>query len=223
MRLRIFNRCFFTALGITVMSSLNAQLVAWSFSAPDTKGDETAVAATFKDAGIKAAVLTRGSGLLNTNKYTRSFMSKLSLAGTASNNRDAASVSKQFYECSVLPVKGTVVSLSALHVKLRPGAGGTFFYRWTYSLNGKEFKELGSGDQLIKLDYKKPDGVLQPELDLSGISELQQVNGKKGVVFRLHVWGGSNPETATFSIGRSDAGNSKSYVLWIDGAVKTQD
>ena len=142
------------------------------------------------------------------------------MVGTQDNTKEKAFSKGAFYEFKVRPNKGYTVSLSVLNAKLRPGAGGPYYYRWTYSLDGKKFKELGDKDISIQYDYGKPDGLRQPALQLSGVSDLQEIEDKKGVVFRLYVWGGTNPNTATFTIGRSEAGNGEDYVLSLDGEVK---
>ncbi len=199
----------------------NAQILGWNFSNPDTKGNEESVSAKIKDPNLKNAELIRGGALINPNSFTRSFVSKLSLVGTSDNTKEKAFSKGAYYQFTIQPNKGYAVSLSALNAKLRPGAGGPYHYRWAYSLDGKKFKELGDKDVSISYDYGKPNGLLQPTLALSDVPDLQKVGDKKGVVFRLYIWGGTNPNTATFSIGRSEAGDSKDYVLSLDGEVKS--
>ncbi len=198
-----------------------AQILGWNFSSPDTKGNEEAVSAKFKDPNLKSSELTRGEALLNTNTYNRSFISKLSLVGTSDNTKEKAFSKGAYYQFKLQPNKGYTVSLSALNAKLRPGAGGPYYYRWTYSLDGKKFKELGEKDNSISFNYGKPEGLIQPMINLSDVSDLQKVDDKKGVVFRLYIWGGTNPETATFSIGRSEVGDAKTPALSLEGEVKS--
>lgn len=202
-----------------VINASYAQILGWNFSAPDTKGNEESVEAKLKDANLRSSGLTRGDALVPGSPFTRSFISKLSLVGTSDNTKEKAFSKGAYYEFKVRPNKGFTVSLSGLTAKLRPGAGGPYYYRWTYSLDGKKFTELGDKDISIKYDYGKPDGLLQPELQLSNVSDLQKIGDKKGVVFRLYIWGSTNPNTATFTIGRSEAGNSEDYVLSLEGKV----
>ncbi len=182
-----------------ILNAGYAQILAWNFSDPDIKGNVEAVSAKFKDANLKNSELTRGEALINLPKVlNRSFVSKLSLVGTPDNNKEKAFSKGAYYQFKVQPNKGYAVALSALNTKLRPGAGGPYFYRWTYSLNGKDFKELGDKDVSISFIQTKPDGLEQPALNLSDVSDLQKVGDKKGVVFRLYIWGGNNPNTAPF-------------------------
>jgi len=198
------------------------QILGWTFSAPDSKGNEEVAVARLKDANLKSTQLSRGSALANTNSFTRSFVSKLTLVDGSENTKERAFSKGAYYEFKVQPNKGYTAKLSALNAKLRPGAGGPYYYRWTYSLNGKKIIEIGDKDVEISFDYGKPDGIVQPSLDLSAVADLQKIGSKKGVVFRLYIWGGTNPQTATFTIGRSEANDNKTMVLSLDGEVSPE-
>ncbi|NGM62141.1 hypothetical protein G5B30_09465 [Sphingobacterium sp. SGG-5] len=215
-------KLFGIAILLFVVNIGHTQILGWNFSDPDTKGNEESAAAKLRDPNLKPSELIRGNALINPNTFTRSFVSRLSLVGTSDNTKEKAFSKGAYYEFRVQPNKGYTVALSSLKAKLRPGAGGPYYYRWAYSLDGKKFNELGDKDVSIKYDYGKPDGLWQPVLQLSGVRALQEIGQKKGVVFRLYIWGGTNPETATFTIGRSEGGNPQDYVLSLDGEVKAK-
>lgn len=211
---------FITVLiALFFISNAYSQILAWNFSLPETKGNEQYIVASVKDSRLKKSELVRGSGLNITNTLPRTFISKVPLIGKGNNTKEKAFEQNVYYEFRLQPKKGFKVNLESLEAKFRPGAGGPFFYRWTYSLDGKQFIEIGNRDQCIQYENSKSEGEIQPKLILSGINDLQNITSKKGVFFRVYIWGATNPNTSTFSIGKSDAGKKDSYVLTINGKV----
>ena len=216
--MKIFFKIALFFLLVTVFSDLKAQIISWNFSVPSTKGDEESVLAKVKDSNLKESALYRGSGLLGTSKLPRTFMGKVPFTGLE-NTKEKAFSAHVYYEFSLSPKKKFHINLTTLKCKLRPGAGGPFQYRWAYSLDGgKRFNEIGNSDVRIKYNPAQPDGEYQVPIDLSAISDLQNITGK--VVFRMYIWGAKNPKTSTFAIGKSAAGNEMDYVLAVDGEVK---
>lgn len=216
--MKIFFKILLNIAFVFVLSDLKAQIIGWNFSVPATKGDEEDVIAKVKDSNLKESVLYRGKGLLSTSKLPRTFMGKIPFVG-AENTKEKAFASDVYYEFNISPKKRFAVDLTKLKCKMRPGAGGPFQYRWTYSLDGgKRFTEIGTGDVRIKYESDKPDGEYQEPIDLSSIKELQNIT--KSVIFRVYIWGAKNSKTSTFAIGKSGGGNDMDYVLAVEGAVK---
>jgi hypothetical protein len=122
-----------------------------------------------------------------------------------------------YYQFTVKAKKGYTVSLKTLNSILRRQEESAYIYRWMYSLDGRKFKELGTDDATIT-DLSN-NGVKQPALDLSAYPELQNLNSKTTVTFRLYAWGGVSTQKSkrAFGFGKSNKAGSK--VLWIDGTV----
>lgn len=199
----------------------NAQILAWSFSDRDTQGGEGVIMANLKDPGLKPSFLIRGPAMLNTHTFSRTFMSKLDLIESPNNTKQKAFEEGAYIQFKVIPGHGHKVSVSFIAAKIRPGAGGRpYYYRWTYSLDGQTFIELGEEDGQIRYDNNKRDGEEIPIVKLANILDLQNISQRNGAVFRLYVWGALNPENSTFAIGRSEQNKSDSYVLKVFGEVK---
>lgn len=191
-------------------------LTAWQFSQPSTLGLETYYAATTNDARLEQSTLSRGAGLKPTT-FNRSFISLLTSYTAPGNTKTAALANDEFYEFTVTPREGNLVSLQSLEAKLRRNGNGCNAYRWSYSINGgSSFTELGSGD--VSFTSYTSEGNVQPAIDLSGITELQGIAAGSTVIFRLYGWGAVS-STGNFGFGRYSA-DSLTNSLLIRGEIE---
>ncbi len=156
-------------------------LVGWTFEGLSGTTANNYVA-EINNSALKTASLTRGSGLtpasLNNSYYST----------TPIHNKSEAIAGDDFYEFSVQPNSGEYMSLSRLAFKLRRNSLGATIYRWAYSIDGDNFTDLGSTD--VPFLGTTDLGYIQEPIDLSGITELQNISSIQEVKFRLYAWDG---------------------------------
>lgn len=148
-------------------------------------------AATTNGNGVAVEGLTRGTGL--------------GTSGTAAANawgatgwylnvgpdmpNDAIVVNK-FATFSLIPSFGVEISLSAIEpYTIRRSATGPTTGIWQYSINGTDFFNIGT--TLVWGISGTANTATMPSIDLSGISDLQNVTGGTTVTFRIINWGGT--------------------------------
>jgi len=201
------------------------KLAAWQFASPQSVGNESTSVPSVINNAITVTDLHRGSGLkLTNNTYTtpialaRAFASVASTS-TSSNVADTTlAITNNMYFGFALTVKPSYsISLSSLNYKIRISAGGAKVWYWKYSLDGVNFIKIAN--PVVLAGATDTEGDLQPQLDLSSISALQNVLPGQNIYFRLYT-NGSNTSSGTTAIGRSLANNSNDYALVVNGTVK---
>lgn len=178
--------------------STNAKIVGWEFSPYNTANPTpTTVNAALNNTNLNAAVLSRGSGLA-AGSYNFAYVSTTSVTTT----KETASTNNEYFQLAIPPKSGYKVSLSTLKYRFRCVSSGPVNYRWLYSIDGGTgFTEIGTADGVSTVSS----GGVEYQLDLSGISDLQNV--KQTVLLRMVVWG-ATANTAVFGFGRILSGSS---------------
>ena len=186
-------------------------LAAWQLSGLSgiTSGS---VNSTNNHSDMRQSVLSRGAGLIPAS-FNYAYNSTLSSYG--GNNAKSHALSNADYYFFTLQAKtGYKTSLSSLDAKLRRNTAGPSMFSWYYSIDGLTFKEITKGLNVLNGDAE---GEVQQTLDLSGISELQNVFSDKTITFRVYAWGATS-STGGFAIGRYPSGNTTNS-LSIKGTV----
>ncbi|MEQ7799310.1 hypothetical protein ABDJ41_05805 [Pedobacter sp. ASV1-7] len=210
----IYLRALTFSLFMFVSTLSFAQIVAWQFATPEpSTGRERTAKATTNDENIEPVLLTRGPSAIAKQGNGRGFSGNF----PANANMDEAKASGAFYEFKIKAKAGHKVSLSSLNAVLRRQPESAHIYRWTYSLDGKNFKSLGTND--VTISNLHNNGAKQPTVSLSGYKDLQNVPSEVTISFRLYAWGGtSNTGSAiAFGFGKSNAAGSN--VIAVDGKV----
>ncbi len=183
----------------TSCATQSGPILAWQFGSPASVGSEVSYSATTIHSNLNTSTLTRGSGISAT---------ALGRAFSANSWRDASATKanaiadNEYFQYTVHSNSGYSVSLSSLDVRLRrSGTTSPNAYIWQYSKDGINFFDIGTDISFTSI----ADGVDQSTIDLSVISELQNVPATTTITFRLYAWGGTNAGS-TFAIGRYGAG-----------------
>lgn len=208
----LFNKKILLLAALLFVGTLaQAQILAWQFALPEpTKGVEPSIAATTTHEFLETSLLTRGKGVLPKQGNSRGFSGNFGV----DENFDDAQKSESYFQFEVKAKKGHQVSLSSLKATLRRQEQSAHIYRWTYSLDGKNFIKIGED---VDITSTNNNGVAQAPIDLSTIKELQNIN--KPIILRLYAWGGltNQGKAIAFGLGKSDAKGSNALVL--EGAV----
>ncbi|WP_203256475.1 T9SS type A sorting domain-containing protein [Hyunsoonleella ulvae] len=185
---------------ILVANLSYGQIVAWSMVPPaqptNTAGNEVTLDATTLDLNLNMSTLRRGSGI-NPSSLARSFSSSSYTAGGTITD---AITNNEYIEFDISAAPTYQVSLSTLDVNFRRSNQGPTTFLWTYSTDGSSFTNLGSQ---ITYTVNGGGGTAQTQIDLSSVTDIQNVPSGTTITFRLYAWGAVSG-SGTFAIGRLD-------------------
>ena len=207
-----------TVNGNSTVVTTPEKLVAWQLATPAKAGNETDVTPTTINNAVTATPLVRGAGL-NPTGLARAFAS-LTTTPSSSNLADTAIAiaNNMYFGFSIAAKTGQKISLNGLDFKIRATGGGAKVYYWKYSLNGTDFYKADNPFTLAIA--ANTEGEFMPHVDLSEITELQNLPGGTTVTFRLYT-NGSNTTTGSTAIGRSTASTTED-ILWVSGSSESE-
>jgi len=182
---------------ILTVTAPSGPIIAWQFGNPASLGNEITYNATYNDANLNISTLSRGNGI-NPSALVRAFSAT---SWDVSTTKANAINNNEYFEFSINPKTAYKVSLSSLNATLRRSSTGPIAYIWKYSTDGNTFSEIGTDVSFTSI----ADGVAQSQIDLSGITALQNVTNLTTLTFRIYAWGASNI-SATFAFARYPAG-----------------
>lgn len=196
-------------IGGSVASELPT-VVAWNLKG--AAGNEATSVSNIGNENMQPSILSRGSGI-TASTAGDSYASTWPLISAQDEN--------SYYEFTVAPKPGYIVSLHALDVKFRIQNAAPKTYIWKYSVDGgANFVDIGTPyTWTSSIDLNNNDGVHQPARNLSGISALQNITPEQPVVFRIYAWGSTNA-TSGFRIGKSLT--TSEHALTLSGTVQTE-
>ncbi|OGZ83526.1 MAG: hypothetical protein A2416_01185 [Candidatus Staskawiczbacteria bacterium RIFOXYC1_FULL_37_52] len=157
--------------------------------------NEVTFNATTNDANLNTAVLSRGSGI-SPWALANSFSSKFFTPG--GTKADAIS-NDDYYQVVISAKTNYKVSLSSIDVNIRRSSAGPDEYQWQYSLDNFATPgiDVGAQGSVVSSD----NGLAMPQIDLSGVTNLQNVASGTTITFRLYAFGALG-SGGTFAIGR---------------------
>jgi hypothetical protein len=204
----VFKRVILVCLFFIFNLSLG-QIAAWQLNG--ATGSEVTRNATTLDPNLNTSTLSRIGGV-NSSALANAFGGT---NFTASGTRADALANWRGYTFAINTLTGYNVSLSTLDVRFRRSGTGPNNFAWYYSLDGTSFTQIGSD---ITYTLTTTGGDAQAQINLSGITALQNVTFGTTITFRLIAWG-ATATTGTFAIGRSLTAGTTDYSLAIGGTV----
>lgn len=186
-------------------------LLAWSMEniSGNTLGN---LPQSIKNNNVESTTLQKGAGLTPL-PLKNAYYAKVTSFGVGNNLQKQALANQDYYTFGFKPKNGKSISLSSLHLKLRRNISGPMIYQWRYSVDGKNFKDIENS--VTPFLDKNGDGAHQPILNISKVTDLQNISSERTIYFRLYVWG-STEENGAIGIGR----NTDGYSLALYGEVK---
>ncbi len=185
---------FILLLSLLLVSVAWGQIVAWDFDGND--GNEVTVDATTNDTNLNISSISRGAGINPSNLGNAYSASAFTPSGTKTD----AITGNDYFQFTIKADENYQVSLSTLDVTLRRSSTGPNTFAWQYSLDGFATGGIDFSDD-VSYTSTSTNGEAQAQLDLSGISVLQNVASSTTITIRLYAWGAS-AEGGTFAIGR---------------------
>jgi len=185
------------------------QIAAWEFNS--NKGNEISVTSSVLDEHLNTTEIKR-SGSLSASQLANAFSS---LNFSLSTSFYDTLTAKSYLQFTISAQAGYRVSLRAINANFRRSSSGPTFFQWQYSLNNFSTPGINLGDK-ISFTSTATNGVVQPQIDLSSISDLQKLSSFTIITFRLFCFGATS-SAGTFALGRL-AGND----LAIEGTVTSE-
>ncbi|TYR37542.1 hypothetical protein FXV77_05945 [Sphingobacterium phlebotomi] len=181
------------------MEDIRAKTVILAWNLLGAVGNEATSNATITDPNLEIPTLSRGPGIAPQSaggSYASTF--------PINADKEEAIEGGSYYEFSIKPKDNAIVSLSALDIILRIQTNAPRTYIWMYSVDGGiTFNDIGE-PYTWTTGFTDNNGIQQPQLDLSSVSDLQMLTSDAPVIFRLYAWGGTSISSNNgFRIGKS--------------------
>ncbi len=168
-------------------------ILAWEMNT--LAGNEVSVNSTTTNANLNTSTLSRGSAI-NASPLVNAF-SSTNFSGTTLAN---AVSTNQFLQFSISVKSGYRVSLSTLDANFRRSSTGPNKFQWQYSMNGFASAGTNIGSE-ISYTTTEDNGLAQTQINLSTISDFQNVSSNTTITVRLYGYNAS-ATGGTFAIGR---------------------
>ena len=167
-----------------------------AFEMAGLAGNEATFNATTNDVNLQTVVVSRGVGV-NPAALANAFSSNAFFVG--GTKADAIS-NGEYIQVEIEPKNSNNLFLNTINFNLRRSGTGPNAYQWQYSLDGFATAGIDVGAQGSYIGTET-NGLAMPAIDLTGVTDLQNVlNGNK-VTFRLYAWGATGA-AGTFALGR---------------------
>ena len=196
---------------------IQASLVGWDMSGLAGGANNygaSPLAPTDSDPNLAIGGLTRGNGIGASGTAAAKAWGGNGFA-TANNTETLAIAGGQFVTFTITADSGyelTIASISAYNIR-RSGTGPTTGI-WQYEVGTGSFIDIGSA--ITWGSTTTATGNSESAIDLSGISDLQNVLAGTTITFRIVDWG-STGSTGTWYF--NDTGNTTGDDLQLQGAV----
>lgn len=207
----------FMMLALLTVNTLKAQVIAgWNLKAYSTGNNSIpgSLNATTQDANIETPVLSRGSGL-TPSYFNYAYFSDVTSTSATGNTAINAVNNGDYYLVTLKAATGTM-NITKINYQLYRSANGPNTFRWAYSINGGAYVNVGTAD--VTYTGTENLGLVQSPIDLSGITELQNIPATSTVTFRLLGWGAATG-TRRFGLGRNASASDNTLILAFEGSL----
>lgn len=150
--------------------------------------------------------LTRASGLTTAGTAAANAWGANNwYMGAPLESKEEAIANNRFITFTITPNFGVNLSITTIEpYNIRRIEAGPTTGIWQYSLNGIDFFDIGS--EIIWGTTYTAIGNPHAAIDLSGISDLQNLTSSTTVTFRIVNWGASSGPNHTWYFNRQNAG-----------------
>ena len=188
-------------------------LATWNFF-NQTGGGTQGLAPTFLNNAINSSGLVKGSGVTNVNATSDRLWGARGWS-LDQTNFDSGIANNRFFTFSFTPKDNNFVTFSQISpFNIRVSSLGPINYAIQYAIGNDSYKNI------INLTITRPSvtsNFTLPNVDLSNITELQNVSPNKTVNFRVIPWGATNNDFSQFYLG--DLTNNVSF--GVNGSLAT--
>ncbi|MDO9634177.1 MAG: T9SS type A sorting domain-containing protein [Paludibacter sp.] len=180
--------------------AMSQSILEWNFFG----GTGTAVSynSSYNDKDLQLSVLSRGSGAAVGNGCANGFVGKLAVSA----NLEEAIANNAYYEFSIQANTGSTFSITSIDANIRTQSTSAKSYQWMYSQNGGVYIAIGASVTVANEEIDVNNGIYQARINVSDISDLQNIASTSAVTIRLYAWGGgvdNTLSTSNFGFGKS--------------------
>lgn len=190
----IARRLALTAITLVfaVASSARADVLL-SWETAGLAGNEASLNSSVTATGLAVSTLTRGAGITAVAGANRFNSNQFNNGGT----RTIAINGNDYLTFAVTNLVDKPLSLSTLDAFFTRVSTGPNTFEWQYSLDNFATAgvTIGSSFSFTSLSGSAP------QMNLTGIGALQNINPSTTVTFRLYGWGATNNTAGHFAIG----------------------
>jgi hypothetical protein len=183
-------------LSLSYAKQGNAQIATWDFSdgtaLPGGSGNFGAspFTATSVDPGVTVSGLVRGTGLATTGTGAGKGWGGNGFSTTSTTEANGIAAS-DYVTFSITVSSGFSLSLSGIPAyNIRKSGTGPITGMWQYQIGAGSFIDIGSA--ITWGTTTTATGNNQAAIDLSGITDLQNVSAGTVITFRIVNWGATN-------------------------------
>jgi hypothetical protein len=176
----------------TVYQSLSINRLASTIAAWEVSGLSNYGPSPFSpfvsDTNLTIIGLTRGSGFNTSGTAVAGTFGGTTISGSSSNSLATAISTNTFFFFAVTPKANRKVSFNRIDtLNIRRSSTAHTTMQWQYQINNNAFVNIGSAITIGSVTSST--GNPQRPIDLSGISNLQNIEEGTTVTFRLLAWG----------------------------------
>lgn len=194
----------------TIKVQASIELAGWDMNGLTAFGSSP-LAPSDTTANLTVGGLTRGSGFTTSGSAA---MNGWGGNGLDSSSEANAITAGDFATFILAAQSGNTVSFTTISAyNVRRSSTGPTMGIWQYQVGGSAFADIGSA--ITWGSNTTTAGNSQSAIDLSGISNLQNIAAGTTVTFRLVDWGASSASTGNWYINEFQTGDD----LQIQGAV----
>jgi len=192
---------------------IQASLAGWDMSGLAGYG-ASPMAPTDSDPNLAVGGLTRGSGIGTSGTAAANAWGGNGFA-TANNTEALAIAGGQFVTFTIIADSGYELSLASISAyNIRRSSTGPTTGIWQYEVGSGSFIDIGSA--ITWGSTTSATGNSESAIDLSGISDLQDVAAGTTITFRIVDWGSTGTAGTWYF---NDTGNTTGDDLQLQGAV----
>lgn len=200
----------------TIQTPSTTELANWNFTNQTGGGAQGLIPAVLNSA-VNSTGLIKGSGVTNVDATSDKLWGA---RGWSLNTTgpEAGISSNKFFTFTFTPKENNFVSFTQIDpLKIRVSSLGPINYTFQYAIG------TGAYTTITTLSIVRPSSTSNftlPMVNLSAISELQNVSPNKSVNFRVIPWAASNNDFSHFYLGDATSSSSTNSLV-VNGAVAT--
>lgn len=185
-------------------------ILGWETNAiPDPK--QVSLATSTNNSHLESSLLSRGAGIgTDGTAAANTFFA----TGWEASSVETAQSTNEYFQITAQAKAGYKVSLNSISFNFRRSSTGPNAFQWFYSLDGTNFTAIGTSISYTGTDSN---GKTFGPIDISSITDLQEVSGSNTIYLRLYGWG------ATATSGSGSIGRLTGEDIIIKGSVEVED
>src|SRR5690606_5316995 len=216
--MRKLNFLMFAFLLSIAIHAQQSELIGWDTNGVSSYGPSPFEPTTVSDE-LDVTGLTRASGIETQNQAAgRAWGGTISGLNGAANTQDAVAKST-YFTFTVAPKEGKKLALSTFNMDYRRSGTGAQQGTLQYQINSGEFENIAD----LNFASSASSGGSLGQIDLSSVTELQEINSDQTITFRVVLFGGTATGNNSGAWDIYDKYNNTNSDFYFTGTVEEDD